>query len=72
MESYEKVEHKVCEFRKYADMTIDLMVDSYKWHLLSEHCEEQQSKHKYAEISEVLKNLFMKEHEHMMHLFRGE
>ena len=31
MEYYEKMEEELCEFKKYVKMTMDLMVDAYKW-----------------------------------------
>ena len=35
MESYEKMEQDMCEFKKYIKMTNDLLVDSFKWLRLS-------------------------------------
>ena len=36
MESYEKMEQDMCEFKKYIKMTNDLLDDSYKWLRLSQ------------------------------------
>lgn len=68
----EEYEEKVCEFKKYAKQTLDLMVDSYKWKVMAEHCEEDAMKEKYMTVSNTLFDLFMKEHNNIGNIFKGE
>ena len=42
-------EEKVCDFKKYAKQTLDLMVDAYKWKMMAEECEDEEMKNKYNE-----------------------
>lgn len=72
MEHYEKMEQDVCEFKKYVKMTMDLMVDSYKWTKLGEYAEEYESKEKYKKIGRTLYDMFMTEHDNIMRMFKGE
>ena len=72
MEHYEKREHEGCEFKKYVKMTMDLMVDSYKWRKLSEYAEDYESKEKYNRISKNLHDMFIEEHENLMKMYKGE
>ena len=39
MESYERMEQDMCEFKKYIKMTNDLLCDSKKWDILSKYSE---------------------------------
>ena len=68
----EEYEEKVCEFKKYAKQTLDLMVDSYKWKVMAEECEEDAMKEKYMTVSNTLFDLFMKEHNNIGNIFKGE
>ena len=34
-------EEKVCEFKKYAKQTLDLMVDAYKWKAMAHECDDE-------------------------------
>ena len=65
-------EERVCEFKKYAKQTLDLLVDSYKWKSMAEECEEQVMKQKYMTVSNTLYDLFMTEHEAIGQRFKGE
>ena len=65
-------EERVCEFKKYAKQTLDLLVDSYKWKSMAEECEEQVMKQKYMTVSNTLYDLFMTEHEAIGQMFKGE
>ena len=65
-------EERVCEFKKYAKQTLDLLVDSYKWKSMAEECEEQVMKQKYMAVSNTLYDLFMTEHEAIGQMFKGE
>ena len=65
-------EEKVCEFKKYAKQTLDLMIDSYKWKVMAEDCEDEAMKDKYMAVSNTLFDLFMTEHEAIGKMFKGE
>lgn len=62
-------EEKVCEFKKYAKQTLDLMIDAYKWKAMSEECDNEEMKQKYMNVSNTLFELFMIEHKNMQELF---
>ena len=63
-------EEKICNFKDYAKQALDLMVDSYKWKVLSEHCDTETMKTKYLSISNTLYELFMNEHAEMSRMFK--
>ena len=65
-------EEKVCEFKKYAKQTLDLMVDSYKWKVMAEDCENEELKQKYIGVSNTLFDLFMTEHNNIGKMFKEE
>ena len=65
-------EEKVCEFKRYAKQTLDLMVDAYKWKTMAEECEDEKMKEKYMEVSHTLFNMFMVEHDNIGKIFKGE
>lgn len=66
-------EHEeICEFRKYAKQTLDLMVDAYKWKILAKYCGNHDMKSKYNQISETLMDLFMAEHNRIGEMFREQ
>lgn len=71
MESYEKMEQDMCEFKKYIKMTNDLLVDSYKWKRLSEYADDETSRGKYKQISDTLYDIFMEEHQHIGEMFKS-
>ena len=62
MEYYEKMEEELCEFKKYLKMTMDLLVDAYKWLILSDYADKEEDKMKYKQVSDTLFNMFMVEH----------
>ena len=65
-------EDKVCEFKKYAKQTLDLMIDSYKWKAMAEECDSEDIKQKYMAVSNTLFELFMEEHNNIGKMFKGE
>ena len=65
-------EEKVCEFKKYAKQTLDLMIDSYKWKVMAEECDDEEMKNKYMNVSNTLFELFMTEHNNIGQMFKGE
>ena len=65
-------EEKVCEFKKYAKQTLDLMVDAYKWKMMALECEDNEMKQKYMSVSNTLFDLFMVEHNNIGQIFKGE
>ena len=72
MEYYEQMEEEVCEFKKYLKMTMDLLVDSYKWLKLSEYADTENDKMKYKQVSDTLYNMFLTEHNRIGQMFKGE
>ena len=71
MESYDKMEQDMCEFKKYIKMTNDLLVDSYKWLRLSQYADDEASRSKYKQISDTLYDMFMEEHQHIGEMFKS-
>ena len=65
-------EEKVCEFKKYAKQTLDLMVDAYKWKMMALECEDNEMKQKYMSVSNTLFDLFMVEHNNIGAMFKNE
>ena len=72
MEHYEKMEEELCEFKKYLKMTMDLLVDSYKWLKLSEYADGVEDKAKYKQVSTTLFEMFMREHDAIGKMFNKE
>ena len=72
MEHYEEMEQELCEFKKYMKMTMDLLVDSYKWLKLSEYADKEQDRVKYKQVSDTLFDMFMTEHNAIGQMFKGE
>ena len=65
-------EEKVCDFKKYAKQTLDLLVDSYRWKMMAEECEDGEIEQKYMMVSNTLYELFMTEHNNIGKMFKGE
>ena len=65
-------EEKVCDFKKYAKQTLDLLVDSYKWKVMADECEEGEIKQKYMNVSNTLFELFMEEHNAIGNMFKNK
>lgn len=65
-------EDKVCEFKKYAKQTLDLMVDAYKWKAMAMECDSEEMKAKYMSVSNTLFDLFMVEHNNIGKIFKEE
>lgn len=65
-------EDKVCDFKKYAKQTLDLMVDSYKWKMMAEDCDDEEMHNKYMQVSNMLYDLFMTEHNAIGEMFKSE
>ena len=67
-----ETDERVCNFKKYAKQTLDLMVDSYKWKMMAEDCDNEEMKQKYMNVSNTLFELFMTEHNNIGRMFKGE
>lgn len=67
-----ETDERVCNFKKYAKQTLDLMVDSYKWKMMAEDCDNEEMKQKYMNVSNTLFELFMVEHNNIGKMFKGE
>lgn len=65
-------EEKICNFKDYVKQALDLMVDSYKWKVMAEHCNNETIKTKYLSISDTLYELFMNEHAEMIRMFKQD
>ena len=65
-------EEKVCDFKKYAKQTLDLMVDAYKWKMMAMDCDDESMKEKYMNVSNTLFDLFMVEHNNIGDMFRAQ
>ena len=65
-------EDKICDFKKYAKQTLDLLVDSYKWKMMAEDCEDEEMINKYMQVSNMLYDLFMTEHNNIGAMFKNE
>ena len=65
-------EEKVCQFKRYAKQTLDLMVDAYKWKMMAEDCDDEMMKAKYMQVSNTLFEIFMTEHNSIGKMFKGE
>ena len=65
-------EDRVCDFKKYVNQTLDLLVDSYKWKVMAEDCEDNLMANKYMSVSDTLFNIFMTEHNEIGEIFKGE
>lgn len=63
-------EEEICNFKKYAKQTLDLMIDAYKWKIMSKHCDNEEMKAKYMQVSDTLFNLFMIEHNNIGSMFK--
>lgn len=64
------MEEKVCNFKNYAKQTVDLMVDSYKWKVMAEDCDNEDMRNKYMSVSNTLYQLFMEEHNNIGNMFK--
>lgn len=65
-------EDKVCEFKRYAKQTLDLMVDAYKWKVMANECDDEEMRNKYMGVSNTLFDLFMTEHNAIGQMFKEE
>ena len=65
-------EEKVCDFKKYAKQTLDLLVDSFKWKQMAMECDDEDMKNKYMNVSNTLYEMFMVEHKNMQNLFTNQ
>jgi hypothetical protein len=65
-------EDRVCDFKRYAKQTLDLMVDSYKWKMMANDCDDEEMKQKYMTVSNTLYDLFMQEHNAIGEMFKSE
>jgi hypothetical protein len=65
-------EDKVCEFKRYAKQTLDLMVDAYRWKEMAKYCDNENMKEKYMKVSNTLFDMFMVEHNSIGAMFKGQ
>lgn len=65
-------EEKVCNFKRYAKQTLDLMVDAYKWKAMVKDCDNAEMKAKYMQVSDTLFQMFMVEHNNIGSMFKEE
>ena len=65
-------EEKVCEFKKYAKQSLDLMIDAYKWKQMAMDCDDEEMKQKYMSVSNTLFELFMAEHNNIGAMFKED
>ena len=72
MEYKEEYEEEVCDFKRYAKQTLDLMVDAYKWKTMAKYCDNESMKSKYMEVSNTLFDLFMVEHQNIGNMFKEQ
>ena len=72
MEYEMEYEELVCDFKKYAKQTLDLLVDAYKWKMMSKYCDNEEMKQKYMMVSNTLFDLFMKEHANIGTMFKEQ
>lgn len=70
MEYNEEYEDIVCNFKKYAKQTLDLMVDAYKWKMMAKYCDDAEMRQKYLQVSDTLFDLFMVEHNNIGNIFK--
>lgn len=69
---HEEYEERVCNFKKYAKQSLDLMIDAFKWKQMAMHCEDEEMKQKYMNVSNTLFDLFMTEHNNIGSMFKEE
>lgn len=72
MEYENEYEEVMCNFKKYAKQTLDLMIDAYKWKLMAKNCDDMEMREKYMQVSDTLFNLFMTEHANIGNMFKSE
>ena len=65
-------EEQICEFKKYAKQTLDLMIDAFKWKVMAKECDDDVMKQKYISVSNTLMELFMTEHNAIGQMFKEE
>lgn len=72
MDSYEKMEEEMHEFKKYLKMTMDLLCDSKKWDILSKYTKSIEDKENYKKLSETLYDMFMEQYQKIGEMFKNE
>lgn len=72
MGEYDKLEEEICSFKKYVQLSMDLMVDSFKWKKLAEYCKDSENAEQYKEVSDTLYSLFLKEYDKIENVFKKE
>lgn len=65
-------EDKICEFKKYVKQTQDLMIDSYKWKMMAEDCDDEEMHNKYMQVSNMLYDLYMTEYNNISAMFKNQ
>jgi hypothetical protein len=72
MKEHEEYEERVCDFKRYIKQSMDLMIDAYKWKMMAQYADTEESKQKYMNISNMLFDMFMVEHNNIGKMFKGE
>ena len=70
--NYEEIEEKSCQFKMYLKQTMDLLNDSYRWKTMAKECDNEEMKEKYMSVSNMLFELFMKEHNAIGQMFKED
>ena len=61
MESYEKIEQKFMELKRYTKRVMDLYCDAKKWYWLAEDADTEEERQKYLTIANTLIDMFNRE-----------
>jgi len=65
-------EDKVCEFKKYAKQTLDLLEDAFKWKMMGEYSEDEEMRSKYMMVANSLFDMYVKENNNIMNKYREQ
>lgn len=65
-------EEKICNFKRYIKQTMDLLEDAYKWKMMAKECDNETMKATYMQVSDMLYQVFMTEHDNIGKMFRKE
>lgn len=63
---YEEI---VMKFKKYMHQVEDLACDAYKWLMMANHTDDVELKEKYTRISNILRDLYGEELQHIKEMF---
>lgn len=65
-------EEKICNFKNYVKQTMDLMIDAFKWKMMAKNCEDATMKATYMQVSDMLYQAFMTEHNNIGNMFKEQ